>query len=144
MLSLRTLARGGAFVFLLTVVIGCGSDGPKVVPVTGSLTYKGKPVASALLNFLPEKGRQSWAETDAEGKFKVNYDRHQDGAVVGKHKVWIEYRPNSMAEQEAVMMGKAPPLSKEMKAFFDRYSQPNSKLEVQIDKGTKDLKLELD
>src|SRR5436309_602832 len=95
---------------VLTALAGCGTGAPKVVPVTGKLSYKGKPVASALLNFLPENGRQSWAVTDEQGRFKINYDEQQDGAVVGTHKVWIEYRPNSQSEQEAVMVGKAVPL----------------------------------
>ena len=132
---------GGA---LAAALAGCGTGGPKVVPVTGTLTYKGKPVASALLNFLPENGRQSWAVTDEQGRFKINYDEQQDGAVVGTHKVWIEYRPNSQSEQEAVMMGKAVPLTPELKAFFDKYSYSKSPLKVQIEKGTKDLPLNLD
>lgn len=142
MLSPRTLAAlvGPA---LLVAAAGCDS-GPKVVPVNGTLTYKSKPVANAVINFLPERGRQSWAQTDAEGHFKINYDAEQDGAVVGKHKVWIDYRPNSQSEQEAEMVGKAPPISADLKAFFAKYNHQNSKLVVEITKDTKDLKLDLD
>jgi hypothetical protein len=144
MRSIRNASLSWAAPLLLGLLAGCGDGGPRVVQVNGTLTYKGKPVPNTLLNFEPEHGRQSWAQTDAQGKFKINYDRHQDGAVVGKHKVWIEYRPGSQAEQEAEIMGKAPPLSKDMKAFYDKYSYENSKLQVQIDKDTSELKLELD
>ena len=91
---------------LLALVAGCGGDGPTIVKVTGRLTYKGQPVTNAILQFQPEYGRQSWAQTDAEGRFKINYDRQQDGAVIGKHKVWVEIRPTTPAEQEAAMLGK--------------------------------------
>ncbi len=128
---------------LLVILAGCG-DGPKIVPVTGTLTYQGKPVTNAFLHFLPEHGRQSWAETDERGHFKVSYDRHQDGAVVGKHKVWVEMRPTTREEKEAVMTGKAPPLSRELRTFFDKYNQEKSALEVRIDRNHRELKLDLD
>jgi hypothetical protein len=128
---------------VLIALAGCG-DGPRIVNVTGTLTYKGKPVTNAFLHFLPEHGRQSWAETDDHGRFKVNYDRHQDGAVVGKHKVWVEMRPTTREQKEAVMSGKALSLSKDMRAFFDKYSQEKSTLEVQIDRSRSDLNLDLD
>jgi hypothetical protein len=144
MLSFAKLLRRGAPVLLLAVLAGCGGDGPKVVKVTGTLKYKGKPVPDALLNFEPEHGRLSWAETDAEGRFKINYDRHQDGAVVGKHKVWIEYRPTSATNAEPGMPANPARLSPEMRAFFAKYSSEKSKLKVEITPDTKDLDLDLD
>ncbi len=143
MFSVGKLCLPWAGPVLLVALAGCGGD-PKVVKVTGTLTYKQKPVTNAILTFLPDKGRQSWAETDEQGRFKINYDRHQDGAVVGKHKVWVEFRPTTQAEQEAVMMGKPPPLSGDPKTFFNKYSQANSKVEVMIDTNTKELKLDWD
>jgi hypothetical protein len=108
------------------------------------LTYKGKPVTNAYVDFIPEQGRPSWGQTDEQGRFKLNYDREHDGAVVGKHKVSVRMRPTTTAEQEAVMMGKKSPLSKEMADFFDKYSLANSKKEVVIEKDTNDLKLDWD
>lgn len=128
----------------LVALAGCGGGGPRVVKVSGILTYKGDPVTNAYLQFLPEYGRQSWAQTDKQGRFTVHYDAHQDGAVTGKHKVWVEMRPSTVAEKEAVMQGKAPSLSREMKEFFQKYSAENSKLTVEITSGTGELKLELD
>jgi hypothetical protein len=133
-----------AAVPLLVALAGCDGGGPRVVRVSGILTYKGDPVTNAYLQFLPEYGRQSWAQTDGQGRFTVRYDAHQDGAVTGRHKVWVEMRPSTVAEREAVMQGKAPPLSREMKEFFQKYSAENSKLTVEIAPGTRELKLELD
>jgi hypothetical protein len=116
---------------------GCG-DG-KVVKATGTLTHKGQPVKDALLNFLPANGRQTWAETDEQGKFKINYDQHQDGVVVGKNKVWIEFRPKVLTDPD-----KAPVPPKELRAVFEKYSFDNSKLEVEITSSTRDLEIKLD
>jgi hypothetical protein len=143
MLSVRNSAPWAVPV-LLVALAGCSDSGPKVVRVTGTLTYKGQPVTNAYLTFRPENGRQSWAQTDEQGRFKVNYDRQQDGAVVGRHRVWVKVRPTTPAEQEAVELGKRLPMAKEMAAFFDKYSAENSKFEVDITPETKDLKLDLD
>jgi hypothetical protein len=121
---------------------GCG--GSNIVKVTGTLTHKGKPVPNALLTFEPDHGRQSWAQTDEAGRFKIFYDRQQDGAIVGKHKVFIEFKPTTDAEREAMLVGKLPPQSPEMKAFFNKYSPRNSKLTVEITPDNTDLKLDLD
>ena len=69
------------------VLAGCGDSGPKIVPVTGTLKYKGQPVTNATLWFQPETGRPSWGQTDEQGHFTLNYDRGHEGAVPGKHKV---------------------------------------------------------
>jgi hypothetical protein len=129
---------------LLVVLAGCGGGGPKIVKVSGTLSYKGKPVTNASLDFMPEHGRPSWGKTDEAGRFTLSYDRTREGAVVGKHKVSVKMRPTTVEEQKAVMMGKRPPMSPEMVTFFDKYSPQKSKLEVQIDDNTKDLKLDLD
>src|SRR5437867_1727340 len=106
----RLRYAGGLLVVLLA---GCG-DNDKIVPVTGVLTYKGKPVTNAYLDFLPEHGRPSLGETDAEGRFTLRYDPQRDGAEVGKHKVSVRMKATTAAEQEAVMMGKRVPTSKDL------------------------------
>jgi hypothetical protein len=143
MLSSRKVGPAWAAVILSVGLAGCGGR-PNVVPVSGTLTYKGKAVTNALLTFEPEHERQSWAETDAQGRFKIHYDRSQDGAAVGTHKVFIEFRPTTDAENEAMIDGKPPPLSADLKAFFSKYSPTRSKLKVEISRATKDLKLDLD
>jgi hypothetical protein len=141
------ISRICAGLVLVAALAGCSESGPKIVKVTGTLKYKGQPVPNAYLTFRPEFGRQSWAQTDEQGRFKVNYDRTQDGAVVGKHKVSAEMwggRPSTPAEQEAVMQGRRLPVSKDLTAFFQKYGADNSKLEVEITPDTKELNLDLD
>jgi hypothetical protein len=127
---------------LLLLLAGCG--GSDVVPVTGTLSYKGQPVKNAYVDFVPANGRPSWGETDEQGRFKLNYERGRDGALVGKHKVWVRKKMTTAAEKEAEMMGKRAPESREMAEFFDKYGPQKSKIEVDIDKNTKDLTLNWD
>jgi hypothetical protein len=129
---------------VFVILSGCGDSGPTLVPVSGILTYKGKPVANAAVRFMPENGRPSTGITDEEGRFALVYDAGHEGAMVGKHHVWVKLRPITRAQQQAVMMGKKPPMSQEMAAFFDKYGQKNSKMEVVIDKNTKELQLNWD
>jgi hypothetical protein len=127
---------------LLVALAGCSDT--NIVPVTGTLTYKGQPVPNAYVDFIPEDGRPSWGETDEQGRFKLNYDVKHDGAIVGKHKVSVRRKPVTTEEREAEMLGKKLPMSQEMATFFDKYSSEKSTVEVTIDKNTRDLKLDWD
>lgn len=128
---------------LLSLAAGCG-ESSNIVPVTGVLTFKGKPVTNAFVDFLPKHGRPSWGQTDATGRFTLNYDREHDGALIGRHKVSVRMRPTTTAEQEAVMLGKQLPMSKEMAEFYDKYSADKSTKEVVIEKNTKEVNLNWD
>jgi hypothetical protein len=143
MMSIRKFPSLGAAALLLVLPTGC-SDGPKVVKVTGTLKYKGAPVPNALIHFMPEHGRPSWATTDDQGRFKVNYDADQDGAVVGKHKVHLEFRPTAAADVEAAMYGNKPKMSKEVAELFDRYGPEKSPLTVEIKSDTNEVNLNLE
>ncbi len=143
MFSSRKLFFPRSVVLLLLGLPGC-SDGPNIVKVTGTLTYKGKPVPNALLTFEPAHGRQSWAETDEQGRFNIHYHPRQDGAVVGTHKLFLEFRPTTDAQREAIMQGKQPQLPPDLRALFSKYSPLNSKHTVEISPSTKELQLDLD
>jgi hypothetical protein len=123
---------------LMLTLAGCGGSG--LVQVSGTLTYKGQPVTNAFLDFVPENGRPSLGETDDQGRFKLVYAPKQDGAERGKHKVSV--RPKQTATQ--IEPGKTAPVSRDMQAFFDKYSYEKSKVEVTIDKSKSDLKLDWD
>jgi len=131
----------------LVGLTGCQKEGPTIVKVTGVLTYKGQPVTNAYLRFRPENGRPSWGQTDGEGRFKLNYDRDRDGAVVGKHKVWLEVRPTA-AEQANVMPGaglaRRPAMSRDLSELFDKYGSEKSTLTVEIKPDGNELLLKLD
>jgi hypothetical protein len=55
-----------------TVVSGCGSsDAPQLANATGTVLYKGQPVAGATVTFLVPKSPIASGTTDAEGKFTL-------------------------------------------------------------------------
>jgi hypothetical protein len=128
---------------LVISLAGCGKS-DSIVPVHGVLTFKGQPVTNAWIDFMPEGGRMSSGQTDDQGRFKLTYDAKRPGAIIGKHKVILRPRPVTVAEQEAVMRGKKPPMPKELAEMFDKYSPAKSKKEVIVEKNSKELKIELD
>src|SRR5712675_2209436 len=136
MMSLQKSIPGWTAALVIVFLAGCGG-GPNVVAVTGVLTYKGKPVTNAYVDFVPEKGRPSWGQTDEQGRFKLDYDPQRNGALVGKHKVSVRMRATTQAETEAVMLGKAVPMDKDLKEFFEKYSMAQSKREVVIEGTTR-------
>jgi len=72
------------------VIAGCGgSDGPTVVPVAGTVTRGGQPLAGADVMFVPEHGAPSSGKTDASGQFTLVFNDGRPGAVPGKHQVHI-------------------------------------------------------
>jgi len=78
--------RLGTFV-ILSLVVCCGcSKGPgyKVVPLEGTITYKGQPLQNVTLVFAVENYRTSGAFVQTGGKFKAVYSPTKLGVPVGK------------------------------------------------------------
>jgi hypothetical protein len=83
----------------LGCVAGCGSQ-DAVVPVSGTVTFQGAPLAKAWVKFNPiaegqgsvEAGVASYARTDEQGKFELKtiFTPEQTGAVPGRHRVRIQ------------------------------------------------------
>lgn len=73
--------------------LGCSSrkaSPAPVFPVTGSVTYKGQPVAGADVTFYnDEQKRSAFGRTDEQGKYRLTTFSVNDGAVAGKHVVTI-------------------------------------------------------
>ncbi len=70
---------------------GCGGakvpQGPKLVPVEGTVTMDGKPLAEASVMFGTGQGI---GETDANGRFELKSIGGKKGCPVGEFKVIIE------------------------------------------------------
>jgi hypothetical protein len=143
-----TMPRLLALLFLaaLLCLSGCGRS--DVVPVSGTATRGGKPVANVVLWFTPSEGRPSWALTDADGKFELDYNRENKGAKVAKHRVTVVYepRPSDPGEEQLILSGQKKRLGRppEMDAILAKYSPAVSTLEVEITKAINDLEIKLD
>ncbi len=140
---LRSFVRASVFaVAVCSLLAGC--KGSNVVPVSGTLTYKGKPVTNAIVNFEPETGRPSSAATDANGQFTLLYDPQIKGAQIGKHKVFVIQNHAANANLPGAIPGETPKLSPDSRDLFSKYSREKSTVEVVIDKETNGIKLEWD
>jgi hypothetical protein len=87
----RLVYCGAAFVAaaLALQLGGCGSNRPDTVPVTGTVLYRGQPVAYAIVNFIPEGTRPASAKTDEQGRFSLLTFAPGDGSVLGVHTVVV-------------------------------------------------------
>ena len=131
-----------AAAILLLLGGGCGPAGPKVVPISGTATRGGQPVAGIELTFHPETGRPSWANTDGEGRFTLSYSRDRNGAVLGRHRVTVRGQQPSSPEEELAGKIKHPP---EVRAIVGRYGDvKETPLVIEITRGRSDLVVPLD
>jgi hypothetical protein len=118
---------------------GCGPGRPAVVPVTGTVTVGGKPVAGATVLFQPTGGGVPGRGVTADdGGFTLTTFEQGDGAIVGRHRVAISKMTLSgmvAAEGDvapAVVSGQV----KETWATPQRYaSVETSGLEVDVARG---------
>jgi hypothetical protein len=73
---------------------GCGSDRPAMAPVRGQVTYQGRPVAGATVNFLGKGApRLAIGTTDESGNYQLSTFEPNDGAIVGSHVVTVKKDP---------------------------------------------------
>jgi len=117
---------------LVGVLFGCGDAGPRTVQVNGTVTRAGKPVAHVMLHFSPESGRASWGSSDEQGNFSLRFDKKREGAVVGSHRVYVEFRPQSVREEELMSRGQWSP-HPDYKAIVEKYgSLAGTPLKVEV------------
>lgn len=90
-MSSQPIVPWGRAVGLVLVLLaaGCREKGPPLVPVTGSVTESGRPLAGALVMFIPENGSPSGAKTDVQGRFELRFGDGRRGALSGRHTVNI-------------------------------------------------------
>ena len=140
MIDRRLLVLSGLFLALT----GCSQSGPDVVPVTGKVTRGGKPVAKLFVNFQPDDGRPSWATSDENGDFELEYDATTKGARVGDHTVTFMRRPVSIDEEMKMQKGRVK-LHPDMQQILDKYGpQGKEPLRITVKAGQDPLEIKLD
>ena len=78
---------------LIASLTGCGKTGPQLAPVSGTVTFNGKPLARARVVFYPSDGRRTAiGMTDDKGQFSLGTYAIDDGALVGQHEVVVVAR----------------------------------------------------
>jgi hypothetical protein len=79
-----------ALLAIITLVVaGCGTSGPPMGQVTGTVTLDGKPMPNRMVVFVPKAGGQtSTATTNSEGRYEL-IGASTKGALIGLHTVSI-------------------------------------------------------
>lgn len=118
---------------VLCTMLGCtGNGGPKTVPVSGVVNYKGEPVSGAGVTFSPPEGRPAIGTTDENGRFELVTSVTRHGAVPGEYAVTIvkmETRDPQVAE-DARPGQRLPPLENLLPG---KYAEPTaSDLQVTV------------
>ncbi len=70
---------------------GCGSTGEGMEAVSGTVTYKGKPVTTGMISFQPvdPKGRVATSAIGPDGSYTLQTENPSDGALPGQYTVVI-------------------------------------------------------
>ena len=94
---------------LILLLAGCGGPSrPATVPVSGRVTYQGKPVPLGQIVFYPAKGRPAMGAIGADGSYRLTtFETAGDGATPGRYRVTIQAtrtigggaRPKSLEEE---------------------------------------------
>ena len=82
---------------LLIFTAGCGgsTDQPELGDVSGVVTLDGKPVVGVNVVFKPDVGRAAAANTDAEGRYTLQYLEGVQGCKLGANTVSFDWPPGA-------------------------------------------------
>jgi hypothetical protein len=99
--SLAVLAASGVL-----VIASCGGDDDfglgRRFPVSGSVTYNGKPLEKGQINFLPDDSKGVGATGLIEnGSYVMSTVSDKDGARAGKYKVTVVVKEDFEAQAKA-------------------------------------------
>lgn len=83
------LAACAALAAVLLTPTGCGEVGPQIVPVSGTVTLDGKPLAYGHVQVLPAGWRPASGRLDGAGRFTLTTSSPNDGCAVGTHPVVV-------------------------------------------------------
>jgi hypothetical protein len=122
------------------LLAGCGNRNPATYAVTGTITYRGKPVDNAGVMFMPNNGRPASAITDAQGRFTLRTFKDSDGAIEGENVVCVSKSVPASGDNT-----KDPMFKRMIPLLPERYTTPvTSPLKVTVNaKGPNDFNIEL-
>jgi hypothetical protein len=151
---MKRVLIGCAVAFLAAAISGCGqgANNPTVYPVTGTVIYKGQPVADAIVAFQGEEGTKlATGRTDAEGRFELTTYEPGDGAVPGKHHASVTkitapppVSGGGSTMEDALAAGNKTQQAVAKNELPEQYADPmRAQLEFTVTSGTNDFKIDL-
>ncbi len=123
-----------AILFVFTVLVaGCGQSGPKLYPVTGTVSYQGKPLPLGTVMFVPKEGPPSKPATiDANGRYELE-------VVAGPSAVAVTAmppRPGGRIDptvEGGIDYSGVPPVKSLIPQKYNRYHRSGLKVTVKPD-----------
>jgi hypothetical protein len=100
----------------------------KVVPVSGTVTFQGRPLEGYRVVFMPTDGRRpASGVTDSAGKFTLGTNTADDGAPPGASKVSFAWSPPTLGEPGQEIIADTPDKMPKPKVKIpDRYTNPET------------------
>jgi hypothetical protein len=141
---IKVAFRLSAGLMLAACIFGCGRGGPEIVPIEGTVTHNGEPVPNLRIYFVPTDGRPSWAISDANGRFVLDYDIDHDGAKVGTHTIWVLDESSNVDATAAMSGAPRPKRSPAISQIVEKYGREKSTLQVEVKKADRNFQLKLD
>ncbi len=155
---------------MLAIIVGCGDSGPELVPVTGTLSLDGQPLAFKSVTLVPIEGTSGHGAagfTDGAGSMKLlavvpGAIRDFQGCPPGRYQVVITEPLIPMTEKsfQDAELGVVPDESEPAAAIFIPTSRRkkhkkgdipsmytstiSSPLVIDVAEGNEDISLELD
>lgn len=127
MISASSLCKV-AFLLSASWFVGCGPGGPEIARVEGTVTLDGKPLGRAFVVFIPSGGRPAAAETDANGKYVLDFGDGRLGSVPGVNRVEINTARQPEYEEDGTMI---PGVREMVPAKYNKMST----LEFNVERG---------
>jgi len=121
---------------------GCGSSGPTMGRVSGTVTYKGKPIDKGTVTFISTDGERPNATGSInDGSYTLQTTEPGDGAVAGEYKIAVSDIDSSLGNTELPGMPHKAPKSALPKKYMNA---DTSGLTAKVEAGsnTKDLPLD--
>ncbi|WP_435007166.1 hypothetical protein P12x_004532 [Tundrisphaera lichenicola] len=108
----------------LIALLGCSDDGlDKRYPVSGMVTYQGKPLESGSVTFLPEEGGGRGATGEiTNGAYSLTTQNPGDGAFPGKYAVTVTSQEVDFSAADADSKKKSEKAKVEVSAIPDQAS----------------------
>ena len=88
LLSARNIPSVAACVVILLAAAGCGQ--PTMAKVSGTITWREKPVPDAIVQFVHKNRPGASGRTDAAGRFSLTTLKPGDGAFLGPVRVTVQ------------------------------------------------------
>jgi hypothetical protein len=109
-LLLNRMSQISLVVAISFVLTGCGDSGPRMVPVTGVVSFKSKPTGKINVMFVPvdQKGLIAEGTSDDSGKFVLQSLKPGDGAMTGNYKVAFKYVSDIIPDMPGFVGGVKP------------------------------------